>query len=347
MKRIYGKDIALQVGVSRQAVTAVLNGTRPGCVSKEKREEILRLAKLHHYKVNSSARALVSGKTKTIGILMPWVETLVGSPATGRLFRFFASELEKLDYTLSIISIPNTDCETIYREIVDVMMSHRADGFLAMSCFFNNNDAEQIRKLKIPLVTFAMPSDAVTRGSGLCSVYFDCKDTIHALADSLRPYGKCATILSNMSTPTIYDQMLALPGFTPFHFPWTSFSPYSSVDAMRMILERWEELSQYKVILAQNDLTAYSVAETLRLKKLVPGRDVLVAGFDNIEEEYFEKPFLTTISPRYDIMAQKSIELLMKQIEFPDTEAEEIAVPVEIVYRSSAKPYKKVRKEKK
>ena len=339
MKRIYGKDIAAQVGVSRQAVTAVLNGTRPGCVSREKREEILRLAKFHHYRVNSSARALVSGKTKSIGILMPWVETLVGSPATGRLFRFFASELKKLDYTLSIISIPNTDRETIYREIVDVMMSCRADGFLAMSCFFNSSDAEQIRKLKIPLVTFSMPSDIVTMGSGLCSVYFDYKKTIFELAESLRPYGKCATILTRVSTSAVHDQMLALPGFTPFYFPWTSFSPYSSVDAMRMLLERWEELRQYKVILAQNDLTAYSVAETLRLKKLVPGHDVLVAGFDNIEKEYFENPFLTTISPHYDVMAKKCIELLMKQIESPEAEPEEIAVSAEIVYRSSAQPF--------
>ena len=347
MKRIYSKDIALQVGVSRQAVTAVLNGTRPGCVSKEKREKILQLAKLHNYRVNSSARTLVSGKTKSIGILMPWVETLVGSPATGRLFRFFASELEKLDYTLSIISIPNTDIETIYREIVDVMMSCRADGFLAMSCFFNSSDAEQIRKLKIPLVTFSMPSDIVTMGSGLCSVYFDFRETILTLADSLRPYGKCATILSRLSSSTVHDQMLAIPGFTPFYFPWTSFSPYSSVDAMRMLLERWEELSQYKVILAQNDLTAYSVAETLRLKNLVPGRDVLVAGFDNIEEEYFENPFLTTISPHYDIMAQKCVKLLMKQIESPDMEAEEIAIPAKIVYRSSAQPFCETRTAKK
>ena len=33
------KDIAEMVGVSRQAVTAVLNNSRPNCVSPEKREE--------------------------------------------------------------------------------------------------------------------------------------------------------------------------------------------------------------------------------------------------------------------------------------------------------------------
>ena len=42
-----------------------------------------------------------------------------------------------------------------------------------------------------------------------------------------------------------------------------------------------------------------------------------------------------------------TIELLMKQIEAPDAEAEEIAVPAEIVYRSSAKPFRKVHKAKK
>ena len=65
------KDIAVMVGVSRQAVTAVLNNSRPNCVSPEKRAEILKIAAEHNYRPHYAAQALKTGKSNMIGIVMP------------------------------------------------------------------------------------------------------------------------------------------------------------------------------------------------------------------------------------------------------------------------------------
>ena len=65
------KDIAEMVGVSRQAVTAVLNNSRPNCVSPEKRSEILKIAAQYNYHPNHAALALKTGKSNLIGIVMP------------------------------------------------------------------------------------------------------------------------------------------------------------------------------------------------------------------------------------------------------------------------------------
>ena len=65
------KDIAQMVGVSRPAVTSVLNNSRPNCVSKEKREAILRIAAEHNYRPNNAAVTLKRGKSNVIGIVMP------------------------------------------------------------------------------------------------------------------------------------------------------------------------------------------------------------------------------------------------------------------------------------
>ena len=59
------------VGVSRQAVTAVLNNSRPNCVSKEKREAILKAAAEHNYRPDHAALALKTGKSGLIGVIMP------------------------------------------------------------------------------------------------------------------------------------------------------------------------------------------------------------------------------------------------------------------------------------
>ena len=68
---IRGKDIAAMVGVSRQAVTAVLNNSRPNCVSPEKRAEILKIAAEYNYHPNHAAKALKTGKSNLIGVVMP------------------------------------------------------------------------------------------------------------------------------------------------------------------------------------------------------------------------------------------------------------------------------------
>ena len=63
------KDIALLTGVSRQAVSAVLNNNTNSRVSKEKRKKILEIAKAKNYKANHSARHLRGMPTRTIGIV--------------------------------------------------------------------------------------------------------------------------------------------------------------------------------------------------------------------------------------------------------------------------------------
>ena len=65
------KDIAAIVGVSRQAVTDVLNNSRPHCVSEKKRVQILQLAAEHGYSPDRAALALKTGRSDLIGVVMP------------------------------------------------------------------------------------------------------------------------------------------------------------------------------------------------------------------------------------------------------------------------------------
>lgn len=63
------KQIAEMVGVSRQAAASVLNNAPKCLVSKEKKEQILKLASELNYIRNNSARTLRKGKSGLIGIL--------------------------------------------------------------------------------------------------------------------------------------------------------------------------------------------------------------------------------------------------------------------------------------
>jgi DNA-binding LacI/PurR family transcriptional regulator len=61
------KEIADRLGVSRQLVTHALNGV--GTISEQKRREVLEAAEAMGYRRNELARAMVTGKSSTLGVL--------------------------------------------------------------------------------------------------------------------------------------------------------------------------------------------------------------------------------------------------------------------------------------
>jgi LacI family transcriptional regulator len=67
--KINQKIIAEEAGVSIMTVSRVLRGTND--VSEETRKEILRVADKHRYRPNLLVRGMQTGKTKTIGVIIP------------------------------------------------------------------------------------------------------------------------------------------------------------------------------------------------------------------------------------------------------------------------------------
>ena len=63
------KDIAMLIGISRQAVAAALEGDGSSRVSAKTRERVLKLAKELNYVPNVAARKLKDGNSRTIGLL--------------------------------------------------------------------------------------------------------------------------------------------------------------------------------------------------------------------------------------------------------------------------------------
>ena len=73
------KEIAREVGLSPSSVSLVLNN-RPCRISEENRRRIKEVAAREHYVPNQIARSLVMRESRTLGIIVPNIES-----------RFFAS----------------------------------------------------------------------------------------------------------------------------------------------------------------------------------------------------------------------------------------------------------------
>src|SRR5436190_13920589 len=68
-------DVAKQAGVSRAAVSLVLNGHGDGNIAPAKQDAIRNAARELRYTPNSAARSLRNQRTHTIGVVTDWIAT--------------------------------------------------------------------------------------------------------------------------------------------------------------------------------------------------------------------------------------------------------------------------------
>lgn len=146
---VKSKDIAEMAGVSRQAVSAVLNGRGTSKVSKEKREKILRLARELHYRPNHTALSLAGRKTHTIGVILD------GFCGIGALhMQELSRELFLEGYVAQTILFESS------------VQAHRAIGnFISTgveAIVFPNYILEEIRHENLPVPALATGRDIVT-----------------------------------------------------------------------------------------------------------------------------------------------------------------------------------------
>jgi LacI family transcriptional regulator len=85
-----------------------------------------------------------------------------------------------------------------------------------------------------------------------------------------------------------------------------------------------------------NDAVAFGVCDGLRARRLEPGVDFAVVGFDDVIEAESAVPALTTISVDPQGMGRRAAQLLLKQINSGKVEAEAIVSAVRLVVRQSS-----------
>ena len=83
---------------------------------------------------------------------------------------------------------------------------------------------------------------------------------------------------------------------------------------------------------------AMGVMDAVRSRGLrVPG-DISVVGFDDIPQAALVRPALTTVNQPLEKMGRVAAQKLLDLLQKPDTEAERIELPTELIIRESCSP---------
>jgi LacI family transcriptional regulator len=138
------KDIARDLGVSVVTVSKVLRNHSD--ISAETRERVLRRMRELNYRPNLTARALVTGRTHTIGLVVP---DLV-HPFFAEVAKGLSRVLRKKAYGLLISS--SEEDPALEQSEIEQLLAHRVDALILASAQWTVESFRRIEEQKTPYV---------------------------------------------------------------------------------------------------------------------------------------------------------------------------------------------------
>jgi DNA-binding LacI/PurR family transcriptional regulator len=323
-------DVARLAGVSHQTVSRVINGSDR--VAPETRDRVREAMRLLDYRPNSLARALVTGRSRTVGVL-GFNTTLFGPAST--LFGIERSAHEA-DYLTSVVSMPELNRDSVLLA-VERLRRHNVEGVLALAAESSAIAALAPVAQELSLVALeaepvhGIPTVAIDQYGGAVSATRHLLELGHRrIAHIAGPAGSLEAQLrlaGCRDTLAEAGQRLAAPEFGD----WSAGSGYE----LGKHLAADPEIT---AIFVANDQMALGALRALdEAGRRVPA-DVSIVGFDAIPESEFFTPSLTTIHQDFVEIGRLGFELLLRRIGDRDSPATHQVIASRLIVRASTAP---------
>ncbi|GAA4174229.1 LacI family DNA-binding transcriptional regulator [Gryllotalpicola koreensis] len=327
-------DVAREAGVSLATASRTLNGSTRK-VNDEYRARVLTAAEALGYVPNLQAQAVARGRTTTVGIIVADITDPYFSQIAGGIIT--ATDAEGL---VATIGVSGRDPEREVR-LVSALRAQRPSGIVLVGS--RVADAELTSRLTSQLRDFEAEGGHVVlvsqAGLPFDTIAFDNIEGAGALARRLADAGyRRAVVLagpeelltSRERTQGFIEGYAAAghpsPSLEAVHSAFTRDGGY---EAMGRLLDQDGERPD--LVFAVNDVMAVGAMARLRDAGLEPGRDVAVAGFDDIETLRDVSPGLTTVRLPLEQGGTTAVELLVRRAAAPSL----VRLPAEVVVRAS------------
>lgn len=320
-------DVARLAGVSQAAVSRAFT---PGAsISDQTRTKVLKAAEELGYRPNLLARSLITGKSQIVGVVM-------GSPRNP----FYLEALDHLSVRLGragkhlLIFTARPGCDA--DEMVEALLSFRVESLILMSASLSPAFAEKCRHEGIPVIFFSRRAKTLAGFPSVTSAnHLGGERMARHLLE--RGYRNLAFMGGHPESSTSIERgagfadALARQGYAPPPVEYGNYDRLGSVEATRRLLS----LSpRPDAIFCANDMMALSAIETARYDfGLEIGRELGIAGYDDIEGASWRSFNLTTYAQPIETMIARTIEIIVAPGEFAD--APHVEVEGELKVRES------------
>ncbi|MCX4759722.1 LacI family transcriptional regulator [Streptomyces sp. NBC_01275] len=325
------EDVARLAGVSRKTVSRVLNNEP--YVSDESRRRVLAAAEELGYRLNHAARALASGRSRSIGV----VALGTAGYGTASLLVGIEQAVRDAGYALRVVNTPDGDPQGIAGAL-ESLLEQGVDGIVVSEPIV---EGEVPLGVDVPVLFLGAPpafsaARTLTVGVGAHQLARAATDhlldlghsTVHHLAGPRRWY----------ATKDRIEGWRAALAARDAHEPpvlngdWSAASGYTAGRGLasdRLVT----------AVFAAGDEMAIGLIHGLRESGRRVPEDISVVGFDGNPVFAYVSPPLTTVRQPFDAASREGIRLLLHAMENPDAELPPANdPPIELIVRGSTAP---------
>ncbi|WP_250006511.1 LacI family DNA-binding transcriptional regulator [Actinoplanes sp. M2I2] len=324
-------DVARLAGVSHQTVSRVLN-EHPN-VSEPTRLKVRAAIAELGYRPNRTARALVTGTSKVIGVVAP--NTALYGPAS--MLTAFEQAAQDSGFAVNVGSVRSLNERSI-ADAVERHLDQRVAGLVVIAPVASAGPALARLPEDIPLVTIDGDPE---RASTLVTV--DQVAGARAATEHLLAAGH-STVWHISGPADWFDAAGRVRG-------WQEALQDAGAEQPPLLTGDWSAESGYRngkllarldevtAIFTANDHIALGLLRALSEHGRRVPEEISIVGFDDVPQAAYYSPPLTTVRPDFDAVATASVELLLAQIESgaPDLTARRTIAPT-LVSRDSVAP---------
>ncbi|WP_405373615.1 MULTISPECIES: LacI family DNA-binding transcriptional regulator [unclassified Microbacterium] len=326
-------DVATRAGVSKATASRALSGR--GYVSADTRTRVEAAARDLSYVAHSSATSLATGRTQTVGVVMPHVNRW-----------FFAEVLEGiqlalLDHGLDLTLYDATPGSPSRRRVFeDFLARRRFDGLIAVGLEPVESELDALLALGKPVVSI-VGTQRSTSVVTLDDAHTTALATAHLVELGHRRIaflgGTAATHWPHVESARFagYDAEMRRAGLADeiTRVPAELSMPSGYAAAVDLLSDATARPTG--IVAACDEVAIGAIIAARRLGILVPSALSVVGVDDHVNAEMFA---LTTLRQVPREQGHAAVELLMRHLEDPDAKPETICIKPRMVVRGSTAP---------
>jgi len=328
--KVTSSEVAKLAGVSQSAVSRVFT---PGAsASKATIEKVRKAASELGYRPNVLARAMVSGKSRIIGLVVAYLENHFYPEALEKL----SNALQERGYHVLIFLAPNTASQI--DNVVEEILDYQVDGIIAASVAMSSELSARCQAAGVPMVLFNRSQN----GPGMSAVTSDNIAGGRKVAEFLLQGGhrKIGYIAGWEGASTQRDReagfvaRLAEEELSLHARGVGNFKMEQAAEATRAMFAS----DPPEAVFVANDHMAFAVMDVLRseLGLSVP-QDVSVIGYDDVPTASWPAYDLTTVRQPANRMVASTVDILLSEIEGEASGPRHIEIDGPLIIRGSAR----------
>ncbi|MCK5921623.1 MAG: LacI family DNA-binding transcriptional regulator [Methylococcales bacterium] len=332
-KRPTQSDVARQAGVSRATVSYVINRQTKGRVpiSAETRRKVLAAAAKLGYEPDARAQSLRSGRTNTIGLLIPDLH----NPHFWQIITGVSKAVRAAGYDF-LLATSNLDPQQEV-DSIKALARRRIDGLILLPAFTKvlptvlSEDAASRRP--IVMIGFREGYDSIGSKysqmaaklmSHLLELGHERIGFIHGVANPTMGRGRLQSYKDSLVAAGIdYDEQLV------------AYCGATTADGYEAAINLLTQQARPSAIIVINDLLATGVIRAAADLKLSIPRDFSLVGFDDIPAAQYLVPRLTTVQVDAEAIGEGAVKLLLARLQDRERPIQTVHISAKLMIRES------------